>query len=312
MYGSSLDYVRTLTNLHSAQVVSDRDAPALVSYELGTVPYFKHLFYSSSRPIIRADLLRYTLLWHYGGLYADIDVHPVRSVEACGPMSPLFAKDENMDISLVIGIEVDEPYASARRRKFWGWDGTHGFIQYAMYAPRPFSPILRRAIVRSIAHSVKHETENIPWYRPADKFDNTAVLETTGPGMFTEAVLDVLSESLPSNHSLKLSQRQKDACPGDGSARSNGERGRVTWAPFYRLTEPCWIFDEDLMNGNVTQSSGGLGVMPINVWGNGQRHSGSENFRSHQACLNHHFSGTWKQSWLHRTLLKWFHGYSRR
>ncbi|KIW37451.1 uncharacterized protein PV06_10490 [Exophiala oligosperma] len=290
------------------QVVSDRDAPPLVSDELQTVPYFEHLFSSSYRPIIRADLLRYTLLWHYGGFYADIDVHPVRSVETCEPMSPLFALDKNMNISLVIGIEVDEPYASVRRRKFWRWDGTHGFIQYAIYAARPFSPILRRAIVRSIAHSVKHEKEKTPWYRLADRFDNAAILEITGPGMFTEAVLDVLTESLPSNHSLKLSQRQKDACPEDASVRSSDEqRGRVTWAPFYRLREPSWIFDEDTMDGNTTQRSGGLGVMPINVWGNGQRHSGSENFHSAQACVNHHFSGTWKQSWLHRTLLKWFH-----
>jgi hypothetical protein len=235
-------------------------------------------------------------------------VHPVRSVESCGAMLPLFAGDHDLHISLVIGVEVDEPYASARRRKYWGWDGTHGFIQYTMYAPQPFSPILRRAVVRSIAHSAKHEKEKTPWYRPADKFNGPAVLQITGPGMFTEAVLDVLSESLPSNHSLKVAQRRKDACPGDGPAHSNSEqRERVTWAPFYRLEEPCWIDDEDSMIGNETQSSGGLGVMPINVWGNGQRHSGSENFRTSQACINHHFSGTWKKSWLHRTLLKLFH-----
>jgi hypothetical protein len=288
--------------------VSDHDASALVSNELATVPGFQHLFSSSYRPILRADLLRYTLLWHYGGFYADIDVHPVRSIESCVPMLPLFAGDKNLHISLVIGVEVDEPYASARRRKYWRWDGTHGFIQYTMYAPRPFSPILRRAIVRSIAHSAKHEKEKTPWYRPADKFNGAAVLQITGPGMFTEAVLDVLSDTLPSNHSLKVVQRQKDACPGDSSAGSNLEqRERVTWAPFYRLEEPCWIDDDDSTTGNETQSSGGLGVMPINVWGNGQRHSGSENFHSSQACVNHHFSGTWKKSWLHRTLLKLFH-----
>ena len=222
-------------------------------------------------------------------------------------MLPLFAGDNNLHVSLVIGIEVDEPYASARRRKYWRWDGTHGFIQYAMYAPRPFSPILRRAIVRSIAHSAKHEKEKTPWYRPADKFDGPAVLRTTGPGMFTEAVLDVLSETLPSNHALKDVERQKDACPGGSPDRSNPEQQeRVTWAPFYRLEQPCWIDDRGSMIGNETQSSGGLGVMPINVWGNGQRHSGSEDFGSSQACVNHHFAGTWKKSWLHRTLLKLF------
>lgn len=288
--------------------MSDHDGSALLSDELTTVPGFQHLFFTSHRPILRADLLRYTLLWHYGGFYADIDVHPVRSVESCKPMMPLFTREKNMNVSLVVGVEVDEPYVSARRRKFWGWDGTHGFIQYTMYAPRPFSPILRRAIVRSIAHSAKHEKEKTPWYRPADKFDGPTVLQLTGPGMFTEAVLDVLSETLSTNHSLKVAQRQKEACPTDGAGRSEVEqRERVTWAPFYRLKEACWIDDEERMVGIRRESNGGLGVMPINVWGNGQRHSGSENFDSSQACINHHFSGTWKKSWLHRTLLKLFH-----
>lgn len=290
--------------------MSDHDASALVSEELATVPGFQHLFSAPYRPILRADLLRYTLLWHYGGFYADIDVHPVRSVDSCKAMLPLFASDSNLHISLVVGIEVDEPYASARRRKYWRWDGTHGFIQYTMYAPRPFSPILRHAIIRSIAHAAKHEQEETPWYRPADKFSGAAVLQITGPGMFTQTVLDVLSETLPSNHSLKTVARQKDACPGDGPVRSEAEqRERVTWAPFHRLSEPYWINDADSIMGtstsNSTQGSGGLGVLPVNVWGNGQKHSGAENFRSSQACVNHHFAGTWKKSWLHRTLLKW-------
>lgn len=277
--------------------------------KLSTVPGFEHFFSSSYRPILRADLLRYTLLWYSGGFYADVDVHPVRSISACQSMLPLFTVEKHLNVSLVIGIEVDEPYASARRRKFWRWDGTHGFIQYAMYAPRPFSPVLRRAIVRSIAHSTRHEKEKSRWYRPGDQFDRSAVLQTTGPGMFTEAVLDVLSETLPSDHALKVAERNKDACPRDDFTDSSVEHlgNRVTWAPFYRLKEPLWIDNEESLDGNDTEKSGGLGVMPINVWGNGQRHSGSENFDSDQACLNHHFSGTWKKSWLHRILLDLFH-----
>lgn len=287
-------------------MVSDQSALALMSSELSTVPGFQQAFSSSFRPILRADLLRYALLWHYGGFYADIDVHPVRSVESCGAMLPLFTSDKNLNISLVIGVEVDEPYASARRRKFWRWDGTYSFIQYTMYAPRPFSPVLRRAVVRSIAHLRKLERKKIPWYAFADKFDGPAILETTGPRMFTQAVLDVLSETLPSNHSLKVVERQKDACPRDaGPTRGSLEqRERVTWAPFYRLQQACWIDDEESLVGSNAQRNGGVGILPINVWGNGQRHSGSENFFSAQACVNHHFSGTWKKSWLHRTLLQ--------
>ena len=275
--------------------------------ELSTIPGFENIFSSSYRPILRADLLRYTLLWYHGGFYADIDVHPVRSIDSCPSMLPLFTSDKHLNISLIIGIEVDEPYASARRRKFWRWDGTHGFIQYAMYAPRPFSPILRQAIVRSIAQSIYHKKEKSRWYRPGDQFDRSVVLQTTGPGMFTEAVLDVLSETLSAEHTLRTVGRSKDACARDELTTSSFEPrvNRVTWAPFYRLKEPIWIEDKEFLAGNNSRKGGGLGVMPINVWGNGQRHSGSENFNSDQACINHHFSGTWKKSWWRRKFIDW-------
>jgi hypothetical protein len=275
----------------------------LLSGELSTVPGFQHVFSRSFRAIIRADLLRYTLLWRYGGFYADVDVTPVCAVDACRAILPLFNGDEAANTSLVIGIELDEPYASARRRQFWRWDNTYGFLQYTMYAPKPFSPILRRAIVYSIANSIGLKRENRPWYDFSDKFDRAAILEVTGPGMFTQAVMDVLSETLSSVHWLKTVERQKDLCPVDGNMTVDSTN-RVTWAPFYRLKETLWIKDEH--SEAAEQDSGGLAVLPVNVWGNGQRHSGAENFGSSQACVNHHFAGTWKKSWLHRTLLQVF------
>jgi len=40
-----------------------------------------------------------------------------------------------------------------------------------------------------------------------------------------------------------------------------------------------------------------LAVLPINVWGNGQRHSGAENYNSVHACINHRFGRSWKKGW---------------
>jgi hypothetical protein len=179
----------------------------------------------------------------------------------------------------------------------WHWSRTYGFIQYSLYAPRRFSPFLRKAIVRVIAHSIRHNhaTSGVfhgPRYREED------TLEVTGPGMFTDAVLDVLSESLP--HAHELVTMSLNANEDAGELEAINERRRVTWAPFHRLKEAMWI---DRNEGDSSSSQdgprdmGGLLVLPINVWGNGQRHSAAEMFNSNAACINHRFGRTWKKGW---------------
>lgn len=116
--------------------------------------------------------------------------------------------------------------------------------------------------------------------------------------MFTDAVLDVLSESLPPEHELVTTSVKVDENIVELEAGSP-ER-RVTWAPFHQLREALWIGgDESRSSGaqNVNGDMGGLLVLPINVWGNGQRHSGAEMFDSKAACINHRFGRTWKKGW---------------
>lgn len=124
--------------------------------------------------------------------------------------------------------------------------------------------------------------------------------------MFTDAVLDVLSETLPYTHPLVRTSVQTDegvgdlmlpATKGTKSPGNNDDddmqiRQRVTWAPFHHLSSPLWVDATEAMDG---KEMGGLGVLPINVWGNGQRHSGAENFFSEHACVNHRFGGSWKK-----------------
>ena len=58
-------------------------------------------------------------------------------------------------------------------------------------------------------------------------------LEITGPGVFTDAILDVLSDTLPSAH--RLVQQSVDA-HAEFSASSVQ---RVTWAPFHGDSGAC-------------------------------------------------------------------------
>ncbi|PWY95302.1 hypothetical protein BO94DRAFT_553220 [Aspergillus sclerotioniger CBS 115572] len=249
-------------------LITDKEANAFIA-KLSSVPDLQDLYTSYPHDVLRADLLRYLLLWYHGGYYADIDTYLAKQIKAC----PTF--------SLVVGIEVDEPYASARMMREWHWTRTYSFIQYTMFAPKRFSPLLREVIVRVLAHSAQYK--RLGRFFHGLKYNEKDILGITGPGVFTDTILDVLSETLPSAHDWVNVSVDADAGIGDlVPASGEAVQRRVTWAPFHKIREGVC-------------SMGGICVLPISVWGNGQRHSGSEGFSSKHACVNHRFGGTWKK-----------------
>lgn len=233
------------------------------------------------------------ILWYYGGYYADLDVYPARSINSCPSLRDTVFQGNtvNANVSLVVGIEIDEPFASPQKMRDWHWARRYGFIQYTIYAPRRFSPLLREIIVRVLSHTKQRIDGQHFWARAYNEMDT---LEITGPGVFTDAILDVLSDTLPPTH--PLIQQSVDADVGVAPSLASPVQ-RVTWAPFHRIREPLCVEDSESRPG---KQLGGLCVLPVNAWGNGQRHSGSEGFSNKQACINHRFGGTWKpwkQSW---------------
>lgn len=271
-------------------------ANEFVTLTLSSIPTLASLYQSYPHDVLRADLIRYLILWYYGGYYADVDIFPARSIKQCPSLQHSVFKTDNPDISLVVGIEIDEPFASPEKMHDWHWVRSYGFIQYTMYAPRRFSPLLREVIVRVLSHTKRHHAESNFFF--GARYNELTTLEITGPGVFTDAILDVLSESLPSTHPLVSVSVTADEGLGDlVPVSSDRPVDRVTWAPFYRLKEPLCVEGSEAKHG---KELGGLCVLPVNAWGNGQRHSGSEGFQSSQACVNHRFGGTWKpwrQSW---------------
>lgn len=185
----------------------------------------------------------------------------------------------------MLGVELDEPYdRPPRGMREWHWTRRYGFAQYTMYAPRRFSPLLREVITRAIAHT-KQYNERLGssfW-----GYDQRSILGITGPDVVTDAVLDVLSWTLPVTHELVNISMNVD------TGTDKTER-RVNWAPFHQIQSPLCIDDGEATS---ERAMGGLCVLPINAWGNGQRHSGSEGFNSPHACINHRFSGSWKKGW---------------
>ncbi|KAJ5167509.1 uncharacterized protein N7482_006290 [Penicillium canariense] len=277
-------------------LVTTEWAEEFVTITLSSIPGLASLYYSYPHHVLRADLLRYLILWYFGGYYADTDIFPATSIKQCPSLRESVFQTENPDVSLVVGIEIDEPFASSRKMRDWHWVRSYGFIQYTMYAPRRFSPLLREVIVRVLSHTQRHLDESNIFL--GARYNELTTLEITGPGVFTDAILDVLSDTLPAIHPLVSGSVEADADLGDLIPPSSANPlERVTWAPFYRLKKPLCVEGSEARPG---KQLGGLCVLPVNAWGNGQRHSGSENFQSSHACVNHRFGGTWKpwkQSW---------------
>ncbi|PLB44589.1 hypothetical protein P170DRAFT_450651 [Aspergillus steynii IBT 23096] len=277
-------------------LVTTDTANAFIDSVFLTVPDLKDIYMAYPLDILRADLLRYLLLWYHGGYYADTDVFPKRSIKDCPSLEPLFTPPPHHkpNISLVIGIELDEPKASSQLMRHWRWTRRYGFIQYTLYAPRRFSPLLRETIVRALSHTRQHIQQYLlPW---GPRYNEHAILEISGPGMFTDTVLDTLSQTLPPTNKLVEQSVGADLGVGDLMTHRSGlTQRRVTWAPFFGIKEPLCVDASE-----ATDAMGGLCVLPVNAWGNGQRHSGSENFGSQHACVNHRFKGSWKpwkKSW---------------
>jgi hypothetical protein len=279
------------------QLVTSEWADNFITETLASIPDLADLYKTYPHNVLRADLLRYLILWYYGGYYSDMDIFPAQSIKSCPALRDAgFADTVDPDISLVVGVEIDEPFASPQKMHDWHWVRSYGFVQYTMYAPQRFSPLLREIIVRVLSHTRRHIDQSN--FFLGARYNELATLEITGPGVFTDAVLDVLSDTLPATHPLIQESVKADAGLGDMVPPSGASPiQRVTWAPFYRLKLPRCIKGSDAKLG---KQLGGLCVLPVNSWGNGQRHSEAEGFNSPQACVNHRFGGTWKpwkQSW---------------
>lgn len=100
----------TTRNLaHRYEVLTDDSAMTYVEQFYGphglNRPDIVYTYQSlNSIRIIQSDLLRYLIMYAEGGVWADIDVEAVRSIEHFVPK-----RFSEKDIDMVIGIETDEP-----------------------------------------------------------------------------------------------------------------------------------------------------------------------------------------------------------
>jgi alpha 1,6-mannosyltransferase len=220
---------------------------------------------------VRPDLMRWLLLWYHGGVFADVDTWDRIGMRGCKPTKDVV--QERRDVSLVIGIETDEPFLSQEGLRKFGLTRGFGFGNVVVWAPKRFDPVVRRAIVYTVSHARAHLNKSITALNEMSKRKEEYLDELSGKHMFTDALLEVLSDSLEKGHALR-----------DGDA---GLERRVTWKWFKGLKNPLWIMSDEATKEKREAQMRGLAILPIKTWSSGQNHSDSGSMEDVAACVNH-------------------------
>jgi len=251
----------TLKNpAHRYEVLTDDNAETYVEEHFGPrgfnrpdiVSIYKGL---KSLRIIQADLLRYLIMYAEGGVWADIDVEALESIEHFIPK-----RHSESNFGMVIGIETDEP--ALKGHPVLG-SKAQSFCQWTFMC-KPRLPVMMRLIGITCCHSLLTlkltlRSDNILiWLsnlaleqsKPISElqlnFDE--VLNGTGPSAFTTAILTQMSV----------------------------ETGKkMTWNDFHGLEE-SWLV------GNVL-------VLTSEAFAAGTGHSKSGNHHGKGALVKHHF-----------------------
>ncbi|KAI0381237.1 glycosyltransferase family 32 protein [Hypomontagnella monticulosa] len=159
------------------------------------------LYRSVNATIIKADLLRYLIVYAEGGIYADIDVEALRPVSKFIP-----ERYDEEEISMVIGVEIDQP--QFKDHKILGGK-SQSFCQWTFMA-KPRNPVMLR-LVENIKDWLTDiaKKQNVGIGEVVLDFDQ--VISGTGPSAFTAAILEEMNR------------------------RSNG--AVITWDDFHDLGE---------------------------------------------------------------------------
>ena len=132
--------------------------------------------------VLRSDLLRYMILESEGGIYSDLDTIVVKSVRDWIP------QDMRSKVHAIVGVEYDqlggEPY--------YGMNEPIQFCQWTMAASRghPIMKKIVKKVVAALNETAARNNTSIADFKPSDD----EVVQVTGPVIWTQAVMEAMSE----------------------------------------------------------------------------------------------------------------------
>jgi mannosyltransferase OCH1-like enzyme len=187
------------------EVLTDDNALEYVKWHYGVYgfnrPDIIKLYQDINITIIKADLLRYLIMYAEGGVYADIDVEALRPVARFIP-----ERYNELDVDMIIGVEIDEP--AFKDHPVLG-SKCMSFCQWT-FAAKPRLPVMMRLIenIQEWVHDLSKQ-KGVPISEL--ELDFNEVISGTGPSAFTQAIIEQMT------------------------AQNHGKQ--VTWDPFHNLVE---------------------------------------------------------------------------
>ncbi|OAF60715.1 hypothetical protein VC83_03657 [Pseudogymnoascus destructans] len=146
-------------------------------------PDILETYRSLTAKIIKADLLRYLVMYVDGGLYTDIDVEALKPIDSFIP-----DRYDEGDIDMVIGVEIDQP--EFKDHPILG-PKSQSFCQWTFMA-KPGLPVMLRLVDGILIWLQRlSEAQGVPISQLKLDFDE--VISGTGPSAFTSAILAEIS-----------------------------------------------------------------------------------------------------------------------
>ncbi|KAL1881313.1 hypothetical protein Daus18300_001166 [Diaporthe australafricana] len=170
---------------YHAEFLTDKSADEFVSERYADRPDIVETYLALTVPILKADLLRYLLLYAEGGVWFDLDV----SCEGI-PIDEWVPEEFMEDPSLVVGWEFDAGYHFHFQRQFTTW---------AVMAKKgvPHLMTVVDDILQSMADVAKANNATISQLSKGMVGD---IVDFTGPKRFAKSVATSLESSLALNN----------------------------------------------------------------------------------------------------------------
>lgn len=172
------------------EVLTDSNDMYYVEYHYGpdgfNRPDIVEFYRSVKAAIVKADLLRYLVMYAEGGLYADIDVEDMKPLSKFIP-----ERYDHKDVDMVIGVEIDEPdwknhpILGPKSRSFCQWT----------FMCKPQLPVMMRLIeqIMTWLNGVARE-QDVPLANVKLDFDQ--IISGTGPSAFTNAIIADMNDRI--------------------------------------------------------------------------------------------------------------------
>ena len=191
---------------HRYEILTQYSAESYVKDRFSHRPDIEETFIDLQDPILRADLIRYLVLLGDGGVYSDIDTTSLIPIEDWVPSA--YAHEVN----LVLGIEYDK--LDGGRWQDWSLD-----LQFCTWAilAKPGHLLMSMTVDRVIARLkelARQQETTISGIRASFQ----EVMNTTGPALFTEAVIEGLAHTTGTNFTWhNLTGMKESRVIGDGT-----------------------------------------------------------------------------------------------